>query len=620
MSKMDLLNRRTASGKTDQDTYQQRIYELGDLLLDYLQQLEIEYVFGIPGGAIESFYNALARSERRGGIKAVVTRHETGAAFMCDGYARNTGKMGVCCATTGPGTTNLITGVASAYANQVPMLVITPQTPLDTFGKGAFQESSSSETGVDTLKLFENITNFNTLISHVGQFEQILTTAIRKAFGSPKGPVHISIPRDVFCEKAPVNKPSFDLSIVSRSSILMDYVATDQFIDILTSGYKMIFVVGDGCAHAIGDIIEVATLLNIQIVTTPHGKGLMSPYHPLHRGVIGFAGHETAYDVTHEDSVRYIVAIGARFGEWDSNGWDETLLSKNLIHVSSDSGFFNQTPMAKLHVLGDITSIFQHILEFLEDNTITNINLNPDSSTAGRYKIEPSEQRPKRYFRLLENDKYNDDSVPIKPQRLMKLLPRVFPHNTHYLADPGASFTWAIHYLHPYKSLRTREIRLSDQGMWAGVFQTCMEFGSMGWAQGASIGTAFACKQDPVVCITGDGSMLMNGQELTVALQHRLTVIYVVLNDSSLGMVKHGQRLTGAESIGTELPDISYARMVRAMGIEAFTIRSPQDLLELNIQDIVSRKSPVLLDILIDKNEVPPMGLRTNALKQEKEG
>ena len=151
-------------------------FELGDLLIKYLEQLGVEYVFGIPGGAIEPMYNALARSERAGGPRAVIARHETGAAFMADGYSRHTGKLGVCCATTGPGATNLITGVASAYENNIPMLVITAQTALSTFGRGAFQESSCA--GVNTVGLFEHCSRYNSLVSHVDQFEHKLAAAV----------------------------------------------------------------------------------------------------------------------------------------------------------------------------------------------------------------------------------------------------------------------------------------------------------------------------------------------------------------------------------------------------------------------------------------------------------
>lgn len=160
--------------------------EMGDLLVAYLNQLGVEYVFGVPGGAIEPLYNALARSERNGGVRAVVARHETGAAFMADGYARNTGKLGVCCSTTGPGATNMITGVASAYENNVPMLAITAQTAISTFGKGAIQDSSY--TGINTIGLYQHCTRYNTLISHPAQFEQKLSAAIMSAMGSPAGP------------------------------------------------------------------------------------------------------------------------------------------------------------------------------------------------------------------------------------------------------------------------------------------------------------------------------------------------------------------------------------------------------------------------------------------------
>ena len=592
------------------------VYQMSDLLLSYLKQIGVEYVFGIPGGAIEPFYNAIARDQRKGGIRSIVARHETGAAFMCDGYTSNSGILGVVAVTTGPGSTNLTTGVASAYANQIPMLVITAQTSTEDWGKGGFQESSSSITGVDTVRLFEPITRFNYVVTHISQFEQLLVTAIRRAYESPMGPVHLSVPSNIFKANALVAKPSYDLAAIPNPPAHLDEQAFGDLCDILTSGYRLAFVLGEGCAGAIDEVLEVATLLNVEIVTTPHGKGLVSPYHPLHRGVIGFAGHETASQLVNNTEVRFIVVIGARFGEWDSNRWHGDLHGKRLIHIAADSGFFARTPGARMHVLGSIKAIFVKFLEYLESNNFREATKN---KSAKLHSVEPIRQvgKPMRSFTLDEEKKYKDDSTPLKPQRLMKLLARRFPHNTRYLADVGASFAWAIHYLHPYKWGPSHEQRERDSAkkIWPSVFRTCLEFSSMGWAQGAAIGTGFACKGDPVVCITGDGSCLMSGAELTVALQHNLNVIFVVLNDSSYGMVEHGQRLTGAESIGTELPQVSYAKIARAMGIDAYTIRCTQDLLELDVAEITTKRSPTVLDCLIDKTEVPPIGLRTNALK-----
>ena len=154
-----MIKHNTVSITSDQSNYQ-----LGDLLITYLEQLSVEYIFGVPGGAVEPLYNALARSSRNNGPRPITARHETGAVFMADGYARQTGKIGVCCATTGPGTTNLITGIASAYENQIPLLVITAQTAIENFGRGALQESSC--TGINTVGMLQFCTRYNTLVLH----------------------------------------------------------------------------------------------------------------------------------------------------------------------------------------------------------------------------------------------------------------------------------------------------------------------------------------------------------------------------------------------------------------------------------------------------------------------
>ena len=261
-------------------------YELGDLLISYLEQLGVEYVFGIPGGPIEPLYNALARSERRGGPRAIVARHETGAAFMADGYARNSGNLGVCCGTVGPGTTNLITGVASAYDNHSPILVITAQTALTNFGKGATQESA--DTGINTVAMFSHCTHYSSLVSHVDQFEQKLVSAVIAATKAPHGPAHLSIPLDVMRSRSTVNSPTYDLHSLIWQSSLIDNDGINVLCEKLLKSKKIVFLIGEGASAAIENILNIALMLDAIIVTTPHGKGLVSPYHPQFRGVIGF--------------------------------------------------------------------------------------------------------------------------------------------------------------------------------------------------------------------------------------------------------------------------------------------------------------------------------------------
>ena len=577
-------------------------WTVADLLVAYLDQLSVDYVFGIPGGAIEPLYDALARSARHGGPRSVVARHETGAAFMADGYACRTGKLGVCCATTGPGTTNLITGICSAYENHMPILVITAQTALTSFGRGAFQESSC--TGINTVGMFQHCTRYNTLISHVDQLEHKLVAAIMSAYQSPSGPAHLSIPLDVFRSPTSVQKPSYNIAALLHRPSLLDDDAVSELCRQIDMAKKIAIVIGEECSEATGTILELAVLINATVVAIPHGKGLVNPYHPLFQGVVGFAGHHGANEALKDPQIEIILAVGTSLGEWASNAWDTTLLLNNrLVHIEYMEGYLTRSPMAKLHVRGRIITIFEHLL----NHTRKRLGIEAGEHIISR-NVDTGKE-PQLHFQLNEEAKYCDDSTPIKPQRLMRELARRFPPNTRYLADTGNSLAWAIHYLHPYD----RRIA-GKRNARGGVFRGNLEFSPMGWAIGAAIGAALGSQGDPVVCITGDGSLLMNGQEITVAIQEKLPVIFVILNDAALGMVKHGQRLANAEPVGFELPKVDYCAYAKAMGVASVIIHSPQDLLDLDIDAICKRKGPTLLDVRVDPEETPPMRTRLRGL------
>jgi acetolactate synthase I/II/III large subunit len=576
-----------------------KISDFGDLLLAYLEQLEVEYIFGIPGGAIEPFYNAMARSERQGGPRTIVARHESGAAYMADGYSRNTGKLGVCCATTGPGATNLITGVAATAEYNIPLLVITAQTALASFGAGAVQESSC--TAINTVALYQQMCRYSTLVSHPDQFERKLITAIMTAF-SERGPAHISVPMDIWHQAPNTDKPLFDLPALLDKPSLFDTAAVTQLTKEIEQCKSPVFLIGDEAAEAIGLILSLAMQLNADIIVTPQGKGLVSPYHPLFRGVIGIAGHRDARQLMKDPKVDRIFIIGADLGQWATSGWDLQLFSKRIIHIEESEINFAKTPMATLHVRGRIETIFETVLDQLNGEREPNVTVDAE-------KNSKSIER-KRSFSLDDEESYTSDAVPLKPQRLMRELPNIFPAHTHYLADVGNSFAWAIHYLHPY------DRRISGKrDARGGLFRATLDFAPMGWAIGSAVGTAFAHPGEPVVCITGDGSMLMSGQEITVAIQEQLPVVFVILNDSAFGMVKHGQRLTGAEPVAFDLPRIDFAAMAKAMGAEAHIIAAADDLVSLDGQAICQRKGPTLLDVRIDPEAVPPIGGRTDFLR-----
>lgn len=580
--------------------------QAADIIVEYLEQLGVEYVFGVPGGAIEPLFNALARSARRGGPRIVVARHETGAAFMADGYARASGKLGVCCATTGPGATNLITGVASAYENHIPMLVITGQTSLTSFGRGALQESSC--TGVNTVGMFEYCTRYNTLVSHLDQLEHKLAAAVMTAFQPPAGPSHISLPLDVLRSPAATSSPSYNLNDLIRTNKSYDPDSVTALKDELAQARGVAFVIGEGAGAAIGTILEIALAIQAKVIVTPHGKGFVSPYHPLFCGVIGFAGHDSAIKALLNRNLDTIVAVGTALTELATDGWStDLILNRRLIHVDAIASNFTKSAMARLHVQGNLSAIFEKLEQVLRSDNIGRWPVSTTTSEAGRPQVAQLRRLPNVSY--IDDKKITSNSTPIKPQRLMHDLPRLFPPNTHYLLDSGNSLSWAVHYLHPH------DRRLAGRRAASGsIFWTCLEYAAMGWAIGAAIGTAMSKPGTPVVCITGDGSMLMSGQELTVAIEQNLTVIFVILNDSALGMVKHGQRMSGAERIGFELPKVNFAAMADALGAPGIIIESPQDLAALDIDQLCTRSGPTLLDIRVDPEEIPPIGSRIKIL------
>ncbi|MFA6972586.1 MAG: thiamine pyrophosphate-binding protein [Gallionella sp.] len=585
-----------------------RALEVADLLVAYLEQIGVEYVFGVPGGAIEPLFNAMARSERRGGLRPIVARHEAGAAFMADGYARETGRLGVCCATSGPGSTNLITGVACAHDNNVPLLAISGLPALPSFGRGALQESSS--TGVNAFAMFHHCTRYNAMVSHPSQFERKLANALMTAHQAPGGPAHLAIPLDILRGAIPSATPAYNLAaLFKQEPVLIDERAIQRLNDELRQFPRAVFVIGASCIDAIEAIMELAALTQARFITTPDAKGYINPRHPAYCGVFGFGGHDSAAALL-SSAPDIVLAFGTGFSEFVSGGWCDSLLNNRLVHIDNSEDNLMRSPMAMLHVHGHIRSICERLIELLKTASPSDAGSIKRLDT-GTYQTKVSFQSP---------DSYHSDATPIKPQRLMKVLSERCPPDTRFLADSGNSMVWTVHYLQPLNR-RIERARLPVEGKMpeqrsgtANWLRVMMDFCPMGWAIGAAVGIARGNPVCPVVCITGDGAFLMSGQEITVAAMEHLTVIFVVLNDGALGMVKHGQRLAGAEPIGYELPRVDYCKLAEAMGIPGHVIHSPQELDNLDFNAILQRKGPTLLDVRIDPEEVPPMVLRMKTL------
>lgn len=567
-------------------------YTTADLIIEYLEHLGVEYIFGIPGGAIEPLYNALAKSERKGGPKAVISRHEAGAAFMADGYAIETGKLGVVCATTGPGTTNLITGVASALADNVPLLVITAQTDLPKFGKYAFQDSSCA--AIDTVAMFRHCTRYSTLVSHAEQLESKLIAALMATHRIPKGPVHISIPADIL-RQITHTKPHVRPEALLHDFTLKDKSALEKLNDELSKVNRIVLFLGDGCGGAAAEIMRFAELVNAPFVTGPMGKRWVDETHPLYKGVFGFAGHQDAQDLFINEEVELVLAVGASLSELGTGGWADTLLNERMIHIDSSVEHFTRSPMAKLHVCGHLRAVFNKLIENVQQAR------NWGRRWSGLVLPDNSASNPFGGKFVIDNlDDTVSNAVPLKPQRLFTYMAKRLPTGTKTFFDTGNSWAWGIHYYQRPES--------------DGSYRLAMGFGAMGWAIGASIGCAIANRKTPTVCFTGDGAYLMSGQEITTAAQEKLPVVMIILNDGVYGMIMHGQRMAQAEELGYVLNQVNYADMAKSMGIEGIVIETAEEMEAIDFERLFKKDGPTLIDIRIDKEEIPPMGSRIKDL------
>jgi acetolactate synthase-1/2/3 large subunit len=429
--------------------------------------------------------------------------------------------------------------------------------------------------------------------------ERKLAAALTTALKPLKGPVHLSIPIDIL--RAPyrvggeIAFPDLHRLLTEPPSVA-DYAAIEKLClelsTVLSQNRRVVLLIGHDCIGATEEIIKFAELINAPILTTQRGKSRINPYHPLARGVFGFAGHKTARKALTDESVSLILAVGADLDEWSTGGWDPVLLNDRLVHIHNTRAYFARSPMARLHVYGTISTIFKELAARLEtlkqEGKLTLAGLQREeeaeaSYVPGHIEVQSAEAlRPENSFPL------------IKPQFLIRELVQRFPPETRFLIDNSNSVPWSIHYFFNHRP---------------GNYHLPIGFASMGWAVGASVGMALGARNTPVVCLTGDGCFLMSGQEITVAVEEQLPVIFVVLNDNAYGMIKHAHRLAGTVPQAFAIPAVDFCRMAKAAGADGYTVRSPKDFEQIDYRALCSRKGPTLLELCIDPEEAPPLGM-----------
>ncbi len=561
------------------------------ILVEYLKQEGVEYIFGIPGGPLMPLYEALFET---GWIKPILARHEEGAAFMADGYARASGKLGVCCATTGPGATNLMTGVACANADSIPLMVLTAQVATSSFGKGAAQESTAH--GVDVVNMFAPITKSSVMLHASDRIGDVIKAALRAALSGRKGPVHISLPADFMKKIVKVHVQAPSTYRVSSSHF--DRAAIVEASKLLMCAKRPAILAGNGVnlSGANQELKNLAERLNIPVVTSPKAKGAFPENHLLSLGAFGFVGSLWAEKFMLSRETDVLLVVGSSMGELTTCNWDARLApSKTLIQIDIDPCEIGKNYPTSLGIVGDAKTVLGELV-YQVDRDLKRMP-KPEGTTS-------------EWLKQLKNDtpscsspeKMTSEETPLKPQRVMKELRDALPSDGVLFVDIGTCMIWAFQYFPVYEP---------------GTFYVNLGLASMGHAVAACIGGKLARPDKPVVALAGDAAFAMNGMEVHTAVDNEIPVVWVVMNNGGHGMVHHGETIQFGGKFNSSMyrHPLNIAEIARGLGAVAMRALKPGDV-EKCVKKAISLNATCVIEVVTDTSEVPPLGHRIHSLEK----
>ncbi|MEU8270089.1 thiamine pyrophosphate-binding protein [Sphaerisporangium sp. NPDC049002] len=554
---------------------------VAEFLLEQLDAMGVDTVFGIPGGNISAFIQALRKHPR---IRFVIASHEGGAAFMADGYARATGKLGVCLVTAGPGTLNALTGVASAHLDQVPLLVVGGQVRTDQFGLGALQDSS--DLGVNTPAMYAHVTGYSTGLSDPGSFPRILSQAINVATGPRPCAAYLAVPADL------ARKPVGDEKAVvppRRPAMELDPAVARHAVQALADARRPLIFLGSGAREALRSgqeaFHELVHTLGVPVATSLRGKGLFPESDDLSLGVLGMAGVERAMSYAAE-GVDTLLVIGSRLGEWATRSWDRAFTAASTyFHVDLDPAVFGQFLKGGDHILADAGSFLRALHRELP-------------------RLDAARPAP-----LVLSPRPAPEPVPaagghgVSPADVMLALNDLITGEDDLYIDIGNCTAWATHHLLVDPPTR--------------IFYPC-GLSSMGWSCGAAVGGRIGAPGRTAVALLGDGSFLMNGNEVRTAAKNQAGAVFVVLDDGYLGMVNHGEYVQSKGVIPLDddyygLGPVDLVRFSRALGADAFPVEDVEGFREAMREArtaTATRSRPQVIVVKTDHRVSPPYGER----------
>lgn len=548
----------------------------------------VKHVFGYPGGAVLDIYDAL---HTVGGIDHILVRHEQAAVHMADGYARSTGEVGVILVTSGPGATNAITGIATAYMDSVPLVVLSGQVASSLIGNDAFQEC-------DMVGISRPIVKHSFLIKKAEDIPETIKKAFYIAASGRPGPVVIDLPKDTVnpANKYPYRYPEA-VSLRSYNPTLQGHKGQiKKALTKLIAAQKPVFYIGGGAinANCSAEIIALAEKLQLPVVSTLMGLGAFPETHHQSVGMLGMHGTYEANKVMHNSDV--IFAVGVRFDDRTTNNLEKYCPNATVIQIDVDPTSISKTVNTDIPIVGDAKLTLQQMLSQLDQ-----VSTKQNSQALKTWWKEIETWRERKCLR------YETNSQKVKPQQAIETIYRLTNGEAYVISDVGQHQMFAALY-YPFDKPRHW---INSGGL-----------GTMGFGLPAALGVKLAHPQSTVICVTGDGSIQMNIQELSTAMQYGLPVVVLNLNNGFLGMVKQWQDMIyqgrHSQSYMQSLPD--FVKLAEAYGHVGISIHSPDELEEKLKQALVEvneNQRLVFVDINVDETEhVYPMQIRGGAMDE----
>jgi acetolactate synthase-1/2/3 large subunit len=530
------------------------------ILVESLQREGVTTIFGYPGGVVLPIYDELYDSP----LQHILVRHEQAAAHAADGYARASGRVGVCLATSGPGACNLVTGIATAYMDSVPMVALTGQVPTNLLGNDAFQES-------DITGITMPITKHNYLVKDTADLGRVVQEAFYIAGTGRPGPVLIDIPKDV-STKVIKEQP------VPEKVILRGYNPTyhghkrqiEKALQMIADAERPVIYAGGGViiSNASAELVELATQLGIPIATTLMGIGCIPCDHPLNLGMLGMHGTEYAnFAITECDC---LFSIGVRFDDRVTGKTDTFAAHAKIIHIDIDPAEIGKNKRVDVPIVGDVKSVLRDMLSMLKKN---------GHKEAWLKKV--------RHWKQHHPLKCPSDGG-LHPQYIIRQMSELLQGDAIIVSEVGQNQMWTAQHF----CFRHPRTWITSGGL-----------GTMGYGFPAAMGAHFARPDLPVFDVAGDGSIQMNIQEMSTVAHYKIPVKIAILNNMFLGMVRQWQELFYDRRYSfTELPPVEFVKIANAYGIEGVKVESPEDVMPA-LKAALDCEGPFVMDFRIEREE-----------------